>query len=144
MTIQLRNFSSETVCVQDMSFVVKGFTTKLFLQIFLNSVIYETFPIQNFLRIRYLHTILVFTHHTGIYAPYWYLFTILVFIHHTNIYVPYRYLCTILVFTHHTGIYTPYWYLHTILVFMHHMHTDHRRKRWPDHFLVGKKKTYCK
>ena len=40
----------ETIYVQDVSFVAKGFTMKLFLQIFLNSVIYKTFSIQNFLR----------------------------------------------------------------------------------------------
>ena len=49
MAIQLQNFSSEIIYVQDMSFVVIGFTMKLFRRIFLNSVIYETFPIQNFL-----------------------------------------------------------------------------------------------
>ena len=48
MTIQLQNISSETIYVQDMSFVAKGCATKHFLQIFLNLVICETFPIQNF------------------------------------------------------------------------------------------------
>ena len=48
MAIHLQKFSSKTIYVQDMSFVAKGFTTKLFLQIFLNLVIYETFPIRNF------------------------------------------------------------------------------------------------
>ena len=48
MTIQLWNFSSETIYVQDVSFIVKGFTMKLFFQIFLNSVIYETFPFETF------------------------------------------------------------------------------------------------
>ena len=56
MTNHLQNFSSETVYVQDMSFVAKGFTMKLFLRIFLNSVIYKTFPIRNFLRIRYCYS----------------------------------------------------------------------------------------
>ena len=35
--------------------IVKGFTTKLFLRIFDNLVVYETFPIQNFLCIRYIY-----------------------------------------------------------------------------------------
>ena len=48
MTIELRNFSSETSATHPHVQSVKGFTTKLFLRIFLNSVIYETFPIQNF------------------------------------------------------------------------------------------------
>ena len=44
MTIQLQNFSSETIYVQDMLFTTKGITTNVFLQTFFNSVIYETFP----------------------------------------------------------------------------------------------------
>ena len=49
MTIQLQKFSSKTIYyIQDVSFIVKGFTTKLFLQTLLNSIIYETFPIYNF------------------------------------------------------------------------------------------------
>ena len=39
--------------VQDVLFVAKGFTTKLFLWILLNSVIYKTFSNWNFLCIRY-------------------------------------------------------------------------------------------
>ena len=53
MTIELRKFSSETSATYPHVQSVKRFTTKLFLRIFLNSVIYETFPIRNFLRIRY-------------------------------------------------------------------------------------------
>ena len=53
MTIQLRNFSSETIYVQDVLFIANKFTTKLFLQIFLKSVIYETFPIRTLLCIQY-------------------------------------------------------------------------------------------
>ena len=34
--------------VQDMLFIAKGFTTKLSLWEFFNSIIYKTFPIQNF------------------------------------------------------------------------------------------------
>ena len=48
MTTQLQNFSSETIYVQDVLFIAKWYTTKLFLRVFLNLVIYETFPIQNF------------------------------------------------------------------------------------------------
>ena len=55
MTIKLWNFSSETIYVQEVSFIAKGFTTKLFLRVFLNSVIYQAFPIQNF----YVYSILV-------------------------------------------------------------------------------------
>ena len=63
--------------------------------------------------------ILVFMHHTGIYAWYWYLRTILVFTHYTDIiiYAPYWYLQMILVVTRDTGIYARYWYLWMILVF---------------------------
>ena len=43
MTIQLRNFSSETSATNLHVQSVKGFTTKLFLRIFLNLVIYKTF-----------------------------------------------------------------------------------------------------
>ena len=39
----IQMFSYEYIYVQDVSFVVKGFTTKPFLQIFLNSIIYEIF-----------------------------------------------------------------------------------------------------
>ena len=45
MTIQLQNFSSKTIYVQDMSFIAKGFTMKLIL----NSVIYETFTFETFM-----------------------------------------------------------------------------------------------
>ena len=62
--------------------------------------------------------ILVFTHYTGIYTPYWYLRAILVLTHHTGIYTLYWYLCTILVFTHDTGSYVRYRYLRAILIFM--------------------------
>ena len=54
MTISLQNFSSETIYVQDVSFVVIRFTMKPFLQIFLNSVIYEIFSIWNLLHISYM------------------------------------------------------------------------------------------
>ena len=53
MTIELRNFSSKTSATHPRVQSVKGFSTKLLLRIFLNSEIYETFPIRNFLRIRY-------------------------------------------------------------------------------------------
>ena len=43
MSIQFRNYLASYV--PDISFVAKGYTTKLFLRIFLNSVIYETFYI---------------------------------------------------------------------------------------------------
>ena len=52
MTIELRNFSSEISAIHPHVQSVKGFTTKFFLRVFLNSVIYETFPIRNFLCIR--------------------------------------------------------------------------------------------
>ena len=49
MTIELQNFSSEAfaahLCVQSL----RGFIKELFLQIFLNSVIYETFPLRIYL-----------------------------------------------------------------------------------------------
>ena len=69
MIIQLQKFSSETTHVQDMLLVVKGFTTKLFLWIFLNSIIYETCPgcpIQNFLRIQQYEVVYVSNVHSNI------------------------------------------------------------------------------
>ena len=59
--------------------------------------------------------ILVFTHHTGIYVPYWYLRIILVFTHYTGIYIR-----IILVFMFDTGIYAPCWYLSVMLIFVCH------------------------
>ena len=38
-----------SIYVQDVSFVAKWFAIKVFLQIFLNLVVYETFPVSNFL-----------------------------------------------------------------------------------------------
>ena len=52
MTIELLNSSSETSATHLHVQIVKGFTTKPFLRIFLNLVIYETFPFRNFLRVR--------------------------------------------------------------------------------------------
>ena len=70
MTIQLQNFSSKTIYVQDVLFIVKGFTMKLFLQIFLNSIIYETFPVRNFLRIQYANCKHLANINTFIYYKY--------------------------------------------------------------------------
>ena len=66
MTIQLQKFSSETIYyIQDVPFIVKGFTTKLFLQTLLNSVIYETFPIYNFYAYgRYIITMKLYSYTT--------------------------------------------------------------------------------
>lgn len=55
MTIQLRTFRPKLRIydyVQDVSFIAKGLTMKPFLQISIYSVIYETFPIQNFSHIQ--------------------------------------------------------------------------------------------
>ena len=59
---------------------------------------------------------LVFTHNTGSYAPYWYLRATLVFMCDIGIYAPYWYLHMILVFTNDTGIYMRCWYLYKVLV----------------------------
>ena len=50
---QLRKLSSETIYVQDVLLVAKGFTAKLFIWIFRITVIYEIFSIQNLLHIWY-------------------------------------------------------------------------------------------
>ena len=50
----LRTLKKPTIWyVQNVSSVGKGFTTKLFLWIFLNSIMYETFPIPSYLCMRY-------------------------------------------------------------------------------------------
>ena len=63
MIIQLWNFSSETIYVQDMSFVVKGYSMELILQIILN-------PLSNLRNFSYSQ-LFTYTIYTTLYGHYY-------------------------------------------------------------------------